>query len=50
MLLFQMYTSDQFHIVSKCTTLSSYQMWQKPAHAKDLVLDHKIVWGMVKLL
>ena len=38
MLLFQMNTLVQFHIASKCTKLSFYQMRQKPVHAKDLVL------------
>ena len=41
MILFQMYTSVQFHIASKCTMLSSYQVRQKPVHAKDLVLITK---------
>ena len=36
MLLFQMYTSVQFHIASKFTKLPSYQMWQMPVHAKEL--------------
>ena len=34
MLLFQMYTLVQFHIASKCTDLSTYQVRQKPVHAK----------------
>ena len=38
-----MYTSDQFHIASKCTTLPSYQVRQKPVHAKRPCPDHKIV-------
>ena len=38
-LLFRMYTSLQFHHASKCTKLTSYQMWQNPIHAKDLVLN-----------
>ena len=42
MLLFQMYTSVQFHITLKCTTLSSYQVRQKPVQAKDLVLITKL--------
>ena len=37
-----MYTSVQFHTTSKCTKLSSYQMRQKPLHAKDLVLITKL--------
>ena len=42
MLVFQIYTSVYFHIASKCTKLPSYQMRQKPAHAKDLVLITKL--------
>ena len=42
MLLFQMYTSVQFHITSKCTMLSSYQVRQKPVHAKEFVLITKL--------
>ena len=38
MLLFQMYTSAQFHIASKCTIFSSYQAKKEPVHAKYLVL------------
>ena len=38
MLVFQIYTSVHFHAASKCTKLPSYQMRQKPVHAKDLVL------------
>ena len=34
MLLFQMYISVQFHIASKCTKLPTYQVRQKPVHAK----------------
>ena len=34
MLLFQMYTLIQFHIASKCTKLPTYQVRQKPFHAK----------------
>ena len=34
MLLFQMYTSVQLHIASKCTKLPTYQVRQKPFHAK----------------
>ena len=41
MLLFQMLTSVKFHIASNCITLSSYQVRQKPVHAKDLVLITK---------
>ena len=42
MLLFQMYTSVQFHIASKCTKLPSYQERQRPVHAKDLGLITKL--------
>ena len=38
-----MYTSVQFHIASKRTTLSSCQVRQKPVHAKDLVMITKIL-------
>ena len=37
-----MYTSVQFYIASKCTMISSYQVRQKPVHAKDLVLVTKL--------
>ena len=33
-----MHTSANFHNASKFTKLPSYQMWQIPVHAKDLVL------------
>ena len=38
--LFQMYTSFQLHIASKCTKLPSYQMRQIPVHSKyhDLII------------
>ena len=42
MVLFQLYASVKFHIASKCTKLPSYQMRQKPVHAKDLVLITKV--------
>ena len=42
MLLFQTYTSVQFHIASKCTKLPTYQVRQKPFHAKNLVLIRKL--------
>ena len=38
-----MYTSVQFHIASKCTKLPTYQVRQKPVHAKRPCYDHKIV-------
>ena len=41
MQLFQMYTSVQFHIASKCTKPPTYQGRQKPVHAKDHVLITK---------
>ena len=41
MLLFQMYTSVQFHIASKYTKLTNYQVRQKPVHAKRHCSDHK---------
>ena len=50
MLLFQMYTSVQFYIASKCTKLSTYQMRQRPIHAKRTCLDHQIEWHMVTIL
>ena len=31
-----------FHIASKCTKLSSYQMGQKPVHAKILSSEHNL--------
>ena len=34
MLFFQMYTSVQFHIASKCTKLPGYEVRQKPVLAK----------------
>ena len=40
--LFQMYSSVQFHITPKCTMLPSYQMRQKPVHAKYLDLITKL--------
>ena len=43
MLLFQMYTSVQFHIASKCTKIPTYQVRQKPVHAKRSCSDYKIV-------
>ena len=43
MLLFQMYTSVQFHIASKCTKLPTYQVRQKSVRAKRPCSDHKIV-------
>ena len=43
MLLFQKYTSVQFHIASKCTKLPTYQVRQKPVHAKRPCSDHKII-------
>ena len=42
-----MYTSFQFHIASKSTKLPTYQVRQKPVHAKRSFSDHKIVWHMV---
>ena len=48
MLMFQIYTSVQFHIAPKCTKLPSYQMRQKPVHAKDLVLITKLSDTLVK--
>ena len=42
-MLFQMYTSVQFHIASKCTKLSTYQVRQKPVHAKKPCSDQEIV-------
>ena len=50
MLLFQMYTSVQFNTASKCTKLPTYQVRQKPVHAKRPCSDHKIVWHMVTIL
>ena len=41
MLLFQMYTSVQFHIASKCTKLPTYQVRQKPLHVKRPCYDDK---------
>ena len=38
MLLFQMNTSVQFHIASKCTKLPTYHVRQKLFMQKDLVL------------
>ena len=38
-----MYLSVQFHIASKCTKLLTYQVKQKPVHAKRPCSDHKIV-------
>ena len=32
-----MYTSVQFHIASKCTKLPTYQVSQKPVHAKKIL-------------
>ena len=43
MLSYQMYTTVQFHIKSKCTKLPTYQVRQKPFHAKRPCSDHKIV-------
>ena len=43
MLLYQKYTSVQFHIASKCTKLPTYQVRQKPVHAKRPCSDHKII-------
>ena len=43
MLSFQMYTSVQFHIASKCTKHLTYQVRQKPVHAKGPCSDHQIV-------
>ena len=40
--IFQMYTSIQFHIASKYTKLSTYQVRKKPVHAKR-PSDNKIV-------
>ena len=42
MLLFQMYTSVQFYIASKCTKLPTYQVRQRPVHAKKRVLITKL--------
>ena len=42
MLLFQMYTLVQFHIVPECTKLPTYQVRQKHVYAKDLVLITKL--------
>ena len=39
MLLFQMYTSVQFHIASKCTKLASYQMRRKHVLKKTVSLS-----------
>ena len=50
MLLFQMYSSVQFHIASKCTNLPTYQVRQKPVHAKSPCSDNQNVWHMVKTL
>ena len=50
MILFQMYTSVQFHISSKYTKLPTHQVRQKPVHAKKPCSDHKIVWHMVTIL
>ena len=47
-ILFQIYTSVQIHIASKCTKLPSYQMWKKPVHAKDLVLTPKLTHTLSK--
>ena len=41
MLLFQMYTSVQFHIASKYTKLPTYQVRKKAVHAKRPCSDHK---------
>ena len=38
-----MHTSVKFHNASKCTKLLSYQMWQIPVNAKDLVLITKLL-------
>ena len=43
MLSFQMYTSVQFHIAPKCSKLPTYQVRQKPVHAKDLALVTKVL-------
>ena len=45
-----MHTSDQFDIASKCTKLPTYQVRQKPVHAKRPCSDHKIVLHMVTIL
>ena len=42
MILFQMYTSVQFQIASKCTKLPTYQVRQKPVPAKRPCSGHKI--------
>ena len=39
MLFFQLYTSVQFHIASNCTKLPTYQVRQKPVHAKKTLLS-----------
>ena len=39
----QTYTSVQFHIAPKCTKLPTYQVRQKPVHAKRPCFDHKNV-------
>ena len=41
MLLFQMYTSVEFHIASKCTKIPTYQVRQKPVHTKRPCSDYK---------
>ena len=38
-----MFTSVKFHIASKCAKLPTYQVRQKPVHAKRPCSDHKIV-------
>ena len=43
MILFQMYTSVQFHIPPKCTKLPTNQVRQIPVHAKRPCSDHQIV-------
>ena len=52
MLFFQMYTSVQFHIASKCKKLPSYQMRQKPILAKylDLITKSSNTWYNIVIL
>ena len=38
-----MHTSIQLHDASKCAKLPTYQVKQKPVHAKRPGSDHKIV-------